>query len=145
MKGLYTLIVAVTLMPATIAAAQEADAILGNWLTAEGKAILEIYKCDDRYCGRIVWLKEPKNEDGTDKLDTNNPDPAKRTRTLLGLNLIWDFKHDKANRWASGKIYDPDNGKTYSCKMGLENDRLKVRGYIGVSLLGRTTVWTRTP
>jgi uncharacterized protein (DUF2147 family) len=130
---------------AASAHAQKADAILGNWFTEENRAVVEIYPCDDRYCGKVVWLKEPKNEDGTDKLDTKNRDPSKRDRTIIGLNLVWDFTYDKANRWVDGKIYDPDNGKTYSCKTTLEGDELKVRGYIGFSLLGRTTIWTRKP
>lgn len=121
----------------------EADAVLGNWVTEEDKALVEVYKCEDKYCGKIVWLKEPKNEEGKDKTDTNNPDPEKRDRGIIGLNIVWGFKYDKDNKWVGGKIYDPDNGKTYSCKMKLEGDKLKVRGYVGFSLLGRTTIWLR--
>ena len=131
------------MVPAVQQLTQEADAILGEWLTEDDRALVEIYPCGDRYCGKIVSLKEPKNADGTDKLDTNNPDPSKRTRKIIGLNLVWDFIYDKDNRWVRGKIYDPDNGKTYSCKITLNKDKLDVRGYIGFSLLGRTTVWTR--
>jgi len=131
--------------PRAPAQGTEADAILGNWLTEEDKATVEVYKCGDRYCGKTIWLKEPKNEDGTDKLDTKNPDLAKRNRKIIGLNIVWDFIYADNNRWVGGKIYDPDNGKTYSCKMRLEGDKLKVRGYIGVSLIGRTTVWRRKP
>ncbi len=123
----------------------EGDAILGHWLTEEGKAVVEVYRCDDQFCGKIVWLKEPKNEDGTEKLDTENPDPGKRDRKIIGLNIVWGFRYDGDNKWVGGKIYDPDNGKTYSCKMNLKGDTLKVRGYIGFSLIGRTTVWTRKP
>jgi uncharacterized protein (DUF2147 family) len=123
--------------------ALEEDAILGKWLTGEEKAEVEIYRCKDRYCGKIVWLKEPKNEDGKDKTDVNNPEPEKRDQRIIGLNIVWDFKYDKDHKWVDGKIYDPDNGKTYSCKMTLENDSLKLRGYVGFSWLGRTTVWTR--
>ena len=56
------------------AVAEEADAIVGEWYTEESKALVQIYKADDVYNGKIVWLKEPKNEDGSEKLDTNNPD-----------------------------------------------------------------------
>jgi uncharacterized protein (DUF2147 family) len=132
-----------TVLCALNSGAQEADAILGEWLTEDDRALVEIYRCGDRYCGKIVSLKEPQNADGTDKLDTKNPDPSKRTRKIIGLNLVWDFIYDKDNRWVRGKIYDPDNGKTYSCKITLNKDKLDVRGYIGFSLLGRTTVWTR--
>jgi uncharacterized protein (DUF2147 family) len=145
MKRLPVFIASVILLLAVNAHAQagEADAILGNWLTEGGKAIIEIYRCGERYCGKIVWLKEPKDPNGTDKLDAKNPDPSERKRKIIGLNLVWDFTYDGDNKWVEGGIYDPDNGKTYSCKMNLDGDRLKVRGYIGVSLFGRTTVWTR--
>ena len=121
----------------------DGDVILGNWLTDEGKAEVELYKCGDEYCGKIVWLKEPKNDEGKDKTDINNPDPEKNGRMIIGLNIVWGFKYDKYGKWVKGNIYDPDNGKTYSCKMALEGDKLSVRGYVGISLLGRTTVWTR--
>jgi uncharacterized protein (DUF2147 family) len=120
-----------------------ADEIIGEWLTDKNEAVVEIYKCGDLYCGKIVWLKEPTNPDGTDKLDTENPDPSKRGRPIVGLVMVWDFRYHGNGRWVDGRIYDPDNGKTYSCKMDLEDDTLKVRGYIGISLFGRTTVWTR--
>ena len=121
----------------------DGDVILGNWLTDEGKAEVELYKCGVEYCGKIVWLKEPKNDEGKDKTDINNPDPEKKGRNIIGLNIVWGFKYDKYGKWVKGNIYDPDNGKTYSCKMTLEGDKLNVRGYVGISLLGRTTIWTR--
>lgn len=120
-----------------------ADEILGEWLTDKDEAIVEIYRCGELYCGRIVWLKESTNPDGTDKLDTENPEPSKRDRPIIGLVMVWDFRYQGNGRWEDGRIYDPDNGKTYSCKMKLEGDKLNVRGYIGLSLFGRTTVWTR--
>lgn len=145
MKRLLIFIACMISLMATHVQGQEAgaDAILGEWLTEEDKATVEIYRCGDRYCGKIVLLKEPKNPDGSEKLDTNNPDPSKRNRTVIGLDIVWDFRYKGDNVWGDGRIYDPDNGKTYSCKMNLEDNKLKVRGYIGISLFGRTTVWTR--
>ena len=142
---LFVLTVCLILLMAVGAWAQETpgDAGLGQWLTEGDKAVVEIFKCEDRYCGKIVWLKKPKNPDGSDVLDTENPDPSKRNRTVIGLNLVWGFRYDESKGWVDGSIYDPDNGKTYSCKMNLEGDTLKVRGYVGISLFGRTTVWKR--
>jgi uncharacterized protein (DUF2147 family) len=145
LKKIFTIIgsVMAILVLMGIGTGSDGDVILGNWLTDEGEAEVEIYKCGGEYCGKIVWLKEPKNDEGKDKTDTNNPDPEKRDRRIVGLNIVWGFKYDKYGKWVKGKIYDPDNGKTYSCKMTLESDNLNVRGYVGISLLGRTTVWTR--
>lgn len=126
------------------ALAIDKNAILGQWYTAEKEALVAIYPCEGRYCGRIVWLKEPKNPDGTEKIDTHNPDQSRRHDPIIGLQLVSDFTFDGDGAWKGGRIYDPENGKTYSCKMVLSEDqRLKVRGYIGISLLGRTEVWTR--
>ena len=123
--------------------AQDADAILGQWYTEEGRSLVEIYKCEQSYCGKIVWLKYPKDEEGREKVDKENPDETKRARKLIGLDIVWGFSFEGEDGWRNGKIYDPKNGKTYSCRMVLEGNSLKVRGYVGFSLLGRTTVWTR--
>ena len=143
MKRLFVITMTMFLLLASNVFAQGSNAILGKWYTEGGKAQVEIYKCGDVYCGKIIWLKEPKNENGTDKMDIHNPDPSKKRNPVIGLNIVHSFKYRGNNKWADGKIYDPDNGKTYSCKMKLEGNELKVRGFIGISLLGRTTVWTR--
>ena len=143
MKRLFILITCMLLFVFSNALAQEEDAIIGEWYTGEGKALVKIYKCDDLYCGKIIWLKEPKYDDGTDKIDKNNPDESKKNRKIIGLDIVWGFKYKGKNKWVKGKIYDPDNGKTYSCKMKLVDNELKMRGYIGISLFGRTTVWTK--
>ena len=143
MKKLLMLVACMSLFLAGNVFAQDGDAILGEWYTKDSKALVEIYKCNDLYCGKIVWLKEPLKEDGSEKLDDNNPDESKRTDKIIGLNLVSNFTFKGKNKWADGKIYDPDNGKTYSCKMALKGDVLKVRGFIGISLIGRTQVWNK--
>ena len=117
---------------------------LGVWATDEEKSHIEIYECGDQLCGRIIWLKEPLNEDGTEKLDINNEDPAMRERPIVGLELMTGFVARGERKWGDGRIYDPENGKLYQCKMELKDpDTLKVRGFIGISILGRTQIWTR--
>jgi uncharacterized protein (DUF2147 family) len=134
-------------------AADDADAILGTWVTADGKAHIQVMKHGDVYDGNIVWLKEPnypaddaRGMAGRQKVDRENPDPALQTRPVLGLPLIQGFKYAGDGVWNDGHIYDPESGKLYSCKMTLMMDgRLKVRGYVGISLFGRTEIWTRPP
>jgi uncharacterized protein (DUF2147 family) len=123
--------------------AENPDVIVGEWYNEEGTSVIEIFRCSDSYCGRIAWLKNPKNEEGKDKVDSKNPDESLRSRKLMGLQILSGFSYNGDNQWVDGKIYDPKNGKTYSCKMSLAGDQLNVRGYIGFSLIGRTTVWTR--
>ena len=74
-----------------------------------------------------------------------NPDEALRTRPVDGMEIVWGFDWDaRDERWESGRIYDPKNGKTYRCYIELREDgTLKVRGYIGFALIGRTEIWTR--
>lgn len=129
------------LVARTFAVEPEADAILGQWYTEGDESIVEIYKSGECYCGKIIWLKEPTNSDGSEKVDANNPDESKRGRKVLGIDILSGFKYESKGAWGSGRIYDPNNGKTYSCNARLKKGKLNIRGYIGVSLLGRTTMW----
>ena len=113
-------------------------AIQGNWLTEPKDGIIQITHNGDIYEGRIVGGNEPG------KLDTNNPDVAKRSLTLRGQLIIHGMKYDGDGEWSGGTIYDPKSGSTYKCKLQLRDDgTLKVRGYIGFSLIGKTQIWTR--
>ncbi|MEM9025185.1 MAG: DUF2147 domain-containing protein [Bacteroidota bacterium] len=124
------------------ARAQQADDILGFWNTGENKGRVEIFKRSGKYYGKLVWLKDPLNEAGKPKVDKNNPEESLRQQPIVGLEILKGFEFDD-DEWEDGTIYDPENGKTYSCVMTLKGDQLNVRGYVGISWIGRTTVWTR--
>lgn len=120
------------------------DAVLGVWKNGEGTGMVQIYKKGDKYFGRIVWLKVTTNEDGTPRTDINNPDEKLRSRPLKGLENLRDFTFKGDGKWEEGRIYDPKTGNDYACEMKLVDDNtLEVRGFIGVSLFGRTDVWKR--
>ena len=130
----------------------DGDALVGLWATEPdeyGFARVEIRNEDARYHGRIVWLSEPdyppddeEGMGGRPKIDRENPDAGLRERPIVGLRILDDFEYVGKSQWKRGTIYDPANGKTYKCNIKLQDDgTLKVRGYIGVSLLGRTTIW----
>jgi len=127
----------------SVAAGQQADDVLGTWLTQDKDSHIEIFKKGDRYFGKIVWLKEPREEDGTNKVDSENPDKSMRNRPILGLEIMRNFEFDGKDEWEDGKIYDPTDGKTYSCEMELDEGELEVTGYIGFSWIGRTVRWIR--
>jgi uncharacterized protein (DUF2147 family) len=145
MKKLSILIFLGLLSVAFTAKQDNPDAIVGVWKNGEGTGMIKIYKNGEKYQGKIVWLKEPNDpETGAPKLDKNHPDEANHTRPVLGLVNAWGFEYKGKNVWDGGKIYDPKNGSTYSCTMKLKKENsLEVRGYIGVSLIGRTDTWTR--
>lgn len=122
----------------------ESDKIIGLWEVGSGKARIKVTKYGDKFGGKIVWLKEPNYEDGTKKMDKNNPDESKRTTPTLGLNNLLGFSYKEKGEYSGGTIYDPENGSTYNCVITMEDDNtLKVRGYIGVQLFGRTDTWKR--
>ncbi|MFC2123974.1 DUF2147 domain-containing protein [Bacteroidota bacterium] len=139
----FALIVIFT-FSALVTKAGDADDLLGIWFNQEKDAKIEIYKCGTKFCGKIVWLEEPNEEDGTPKIDDENPDEILQNRPIMGLNILSDFVFEEDNLWEDGDIYDPKEGKTYSCYLKLETEKkLKVRGYIGFSLIGKTNYWTR--
>lgn len=140
MKKIFVLI---ALFCSVNAMAAGPDDILGIWMNATGKGQIQIYKDGDKYFGKIIWMKEPNTAQGTPKMDAHNPDPALRTKPILGAVILRDFVYDDGE-WTKGKVYDPTSGKEYKCYIKLKDPKtLSLRGYIGVSLLGRTEVWTR--
>lgn len=124
--------------------ATPSDDVIGVWLNASGKGKIQIYRENGKYYGKIIWLREPLNERGQPKQDVNNPIVSLQSKPLVGAIILRDFDFVDGE-WTNGKIYDPENGKDYKCYMRLKDaNTLNVRGYIGISMIGRTEVWTRT-
>lgn len=124
--------------------AQKESDIEGTWIPSSGKANVRIYKSGDHFYGAIIFLKEPIDSvSHKPKVDKNNPDKSKCNTPLMGYLLLKNFIYDDGI-WKDGTIYDPENGKTYSCKITMKDkNTLDVRGFIGISLIGRTDVWKR--
>jgi uncharacterized protein (DUF2147 family) len=139
------LVVAASLISFAAQFQNKADDIIGTWLTG-GKepAKIQIHKSGEKFYGKIIWLKNP-TENGKQRVDANNPDKAKRSNPIIGLLMLTGFKFDGEDEWKGGDIYDPESGKTYSSYIYLKDkNTLKVRGYVGISLLGRTETWIRS-
>jgi len=135
------------LMPGlkTHAQAHKANDIVGVWYNDIKSSKVQIFAEGGKYYGKIVWLRETTDkETGKPRTDNLNPDPKMKSMPLLSLMVLKSFVFDGKEEWKDGTVYDPKNGKTYSCFIQFEGpDKLKIRGYIGISLLGRTTVWTK--
>jgi len=159
MKLFFAAIVLVFSFASSITKASNPDDVLGIWLNEEQTAKIEVYKDGDRYYGKIVWLKDPtyqqKDVDennhplvklGATKVDFKNPDESKQSTPVLGLVILRGVKFDADDdEWNDGRIYDPKKGSDYKCYIRMKSqDRLDLRGYIGFSLIGRTSYWTRT-
>ncbi len=115
--------------------AQNSNDISGTYWSPKKDGKIEIFTENEQYHGKFVWTKQPKK-------DHNNPDAALRNRDLLGLIFLQNFTLQD-DKYIDGTIYDPDSGKTYNCLMWSENGDLKVRGYLGFSLFGRTETFRK--
>jgi uncharacterized protein (DUF2147 family) len=145
MKKLF--FISILVLVGTALFAQNADKVLGVWLTQDGDSKVTITKdSKGKFNGEITWLKEPLKE-GKPKVDDKNPEVKLQSRPIMGLKLLEGFVFDKDdNEWVDGKIYDPKSGKTYSCLMWFDDDpnKLSVKGFIGFSLIGKEVAWTRS-
>jgi uncharacterized protein (DUF2147 family) len=119
--------------------------ILGYWKTGDGKAIIQVYQKGEKFFGKIVWLAEPKDPaTGEPKKDAKNEKAELRARPILGMENLSGFSYAAKGVWDNGEIYDPKSGETYSCTIKMPDaNTLEVRGYVGISLFGRTDTWKR--
>jgi uncharacterized protein (DUF2147 family) len=111
------------------------DKIIGVYWSPKKDAKIEMYKKGNHYFGRTIWASNPRK-------DTKNQDSKLRNRGLLGMDMFTNFSYDDGT-YTDGQVYDPENGKTYSCKISISGLNLKVRGYIGISLFGRKETFER--
>lgn len=119
------------------------DITKGTWYNEEKTARVQFYEANGKIFGKIVWLKDPLSN-GKQRTDEFNPNPKLKSAPLMGLVFLKNFKKDGEKAWEDGNIYDPKNGKTYSSNMKLVSPtQLDVRGYIGISLMGRTSKFTK--
>ncbi len=149
MRWMLGIVMAMALLSLNCFAAGEAD-IAGVWTVTDGKSRVEIYKAADGvFEGWIVWLKDPAYlagdaEAGVLRHDRKDPDASLRARPIMGLVIMKGFRFDGRQKWVGGTIYDPKQGKTCKGTMSLADAQtLDMRGFIGISLLGRTEKWKR--
>ena len=147
MKTLFRILLSICLSANTSFAQSNNshDGIIGTWLVQDGTGKVKIEKINGKFYGKLVWINNPTDKNGKPAVDSKNPDKALQNRPLVGLKMLENFTYDSDNVWTEGTIYDPDSGKTYSCKITLKNNgKMEVRGYVGISLFGRTDTWTRS-
>lgn len=117
----------------------------GTWLTEDGRAKIRTEKCGEgsaNLCGYVVWMKEPLNDKGQPRTDIKNPDPAKRNRPSLGLELMDGLAADDEGTY-KGQIYNAENGKMYDVSLSVETaDELQIKGCMLKYLCGSQT-WTK--
>ncbi len=123
-----------------------ADDIAGTWLNQDKDAHIKIFALNGKYFGQIVWLKTPIDpETGKPKVDKHNSDESKRNVPIMNLVIMKNLVFDAGDQdWEDGQIYDPKSGNGYSLTCTLtDKNTMQLRGYMGLSLFGRTDIWTR--
>jgi uncharacterized protein (DUF2147 family) len=122
-----------------LAAQASSGGVEGFWLTENKRSVIEITPCQQGLCGYVHWIVG-----GGMQYDSKNPDVAQRDTPMCGLGILWGFKQESPTSWTGGKIYKADDGDTYDANVQLQSDgTLRVRGYVGVSLFGKTQTWNR--
>jgi len=116
----------------------------GTWLTQTGTSRIRVADCGGALCGTIVWLKEPNDPDtGKPKTDKNNSDAAKRSRPLLGVQIVLGMKPAGAGKW-TGQVYNAEDGKTYSGNLTYSGgDSLQLQGCALGGLVCKSQTWTK--
>ncbi|WP_354624304.1 DUF2147 domain-containing protein [Psychromonas sp. MME2] len=119
--------------------------VYGLWLERDKQKVAVLVEdCQGQLCGKIVWLKKPYKKDGKPKLDSKNPDKARRNTPRCGLTILSGFTAVDKNHWRDGTIYNPSDGDTYRSTIELtDQGELEVRGYVGIPFFGITTHWIR--
>jgi|SRR5690606_9927051 len=140
MKKLVTLLLMFTLGTFM----SQAQSAVGKWKTiddetGEAKSIVEIYEKNGKIYGKVIDILNPAKKNAVCKECKG----ADKNKPILGLVILKDLTKE-GNEWTGGQILDPNKGKLYKCTVTLEGkDKLNVRGYVGISLIGRTQTWHR--
>jgi uncharacterized protein (DUF2147 family) len=147
-------LMALTFNPVRPAFAQSASAlplpgpdIAGLWIDHTQQGAVEIKPCGTAMCGYIAWIKKPTDARGQPIADGNNPDPARRSTPLCGLQIIGDLsKPATGMRYNGGWIYNPEDGGKFDVDVRpVSKDQLEVHGFLGIRLLGESFIWRRAP
>ena len=135
----------VVLVAIAVGRAEAAASPEGLWYAEGGAATVRVATCGTALCGTVEWLRSPFDDNGCALRDVRNPDPALQGRAVEGLVIFHGLERssDEENVWTGGSIYDPTSGRTYRCRLTVDGDRIHLRGYVGVPMLGRTTTWIR--
>lgn len=121
--------------------------ITGFWLTANKASIIQFYKDGDRYSGKIAWQRYSKDKSGKPLTDVNNPDKSKRNNPLLGTTMISNLRYNAGSKmYEGGRIYMPQVGKTYDCKVKIASNgnSMEITAIAGLSMMSKTFTWSRT-
>jgi uncharacterized protein (DUF2147 family) len=121
------------------------DQICGKWMSSEKNLTVLVYKSGDHFRAKIIWFRDDPSKPMEEWTDKNNPDPALRTRKILGMDVLSNFKYDTGNNsWEDGMIYDAKHGKEWNASAYIdEHGLLRVRGYWHFKIFGKTMTFSK--
>lgn len=124
---------------------QNCDKICGKWMSSEKNLIVQIYKAGNQFKAKIVWFNDDPSKPMNEWRDSHNPNPALRSRRILGLEILRGLKYDEdGNSWEDGIVYDAKHGRDWNASAYIDKKGLlKVRGYWHIKLIGRTMTFHR--
>lgn len=120
------------------------QSIIGKWEsvneeTKKVESTIEIYEKSGKFFGKIIEIKDPEKKDAL----CNLCEGSLKDKPILGMIIVSDLKKNQ-DEWSGGRVLDPKNGKEYKCTISLKDENtMKLRGYIGFSVFGRTAYWYR--
>lgn len=137
---------ALFLLLASLSSGDGVSPVEGIWINGDGDGWIELSVIAGELRGRIIGSPDDPQNARPSRLDDKNPHKSERSRPLRGLTILSGFRPAGGGRWTGGRVYDPNSGNTYRGTITLiDADTLQLRGYIGISLFGRTEVWRRRP
>ncbi|MXO04454.1 DUF2147 domain-containing protein [Flavobacterium sp. HBTb2-11-1] len=143
MKTAKILFLILLVMASKMQAQVNEKSIVGVWESDKKDVRMEFFKDGANYSAKLLWGNLVVEKDGiTSKKDSKNPDVRLRSRNILGITSLTGLEWN-GKEYTNGKIYDPPSGDTYTCKAWIEDGKLNLRGYLGISLLGKTVTWHR--
>jgi uncharacterized protein (DUF2147 family) len=127
------------------ASAQNRDRVCGKWMSSDKNITVEVYRAGDQFKGRIIWFNDDPSKPMEEWRDSHNPDPALRTRRILGMDVLRGFKYNSSdNSWEDGIIYDAKHGRDWNASAYIDDHGLlKVRGYWHFKIFGKTMTFRR--
>ena len=121
------------------------DQICGRWISSEKDLIVEVYKIGEHFKAKVVWFRDDPNAPMEESCDKKNPDPALRSRKIIGMEVLSDLKyHEESHTWEDGKVYDAQHGKEWNASAFIDKEGLlKVKGYWHLKLFGCTMTFKK--
>lgn len=144
-KGLVIILLILSCLLSNGATPPNGDRILGKWVSSEKNLVVQVYKSGDRFRGKITWYKDDPAKAMDEWTDKHNPDPALRSRKILGMDVLRDLKYDpKDDVWEDGMIYEAKTGKEYNASAYIDKQGiLRVKGYWHLKIFGKTMTFRR--